>query len=78
MLRDPTQQQGEGGGKNQLATKFRKNAPQVCNFLNSFVQDWSLLRKQQASSCYASLHACGLQQKTSTTNAQFTFLYTFF
>ena len=30
-----------GGGKNQSATKFRKSAPQVCNFLNSFVQDCS-------------------------------------
>ena len=31
-----------GGGKNRSATKFRKNAPQVCNFLNSFVQDCRL------------------------------------
>ena len=30
---------GGGGGKNRSATKFRKNAPQVCNFLNGFVQD---------------------------------------
>ena len=33
---------GGGGGKNRSATKFRKNAPQVCNFLYSFVQDCSL------------------------------------
>ena len=33
---------GEGGGKNRSATKFRKNARQVCNFLNSFVQDCGL------------------------------------
>ena len=47
MLRDPaffwrpnnTASRGRGGGKNRSATKFRKNAPQVCNFLNSFVQD---------------------------------------
>ena len=32
---------GEGEGKNRSATKFRKNAPQVGNFLNSFVQDCS-------------------------------------
>ena len=39
---DPTTLfQGERGRgrKNQSATKFRKNAPQVRNFLNSFVQD---------------------------------------
>ena len=30
-----------GGGKNRSTTKFRNNAPQVCNFLNSFVQDCS-------------------------------------
>ena len=30
---------GGGGGKNRSATKFRKNARQICNFLNSFVQD---------------------------------------
>ena len=51
MLRDPaffwrpnnTASRGRGeGGKNRSATKFRKNAPQVCNFLNSFVQDCSL------------------------------------
>ena len=33
---------GGGGGKNRSVTKFRKNAPQVCNFLYSFVQDCSL------------------------------------
>ena len=38
---------GGGGGKNQSAMKFRKNAPQVCNFLNSFVQDCSLLMHAQ-------------------------------
>ena len=32
-----------GEGKNRLATTFRKNFPQVCNFLNSFVQDCSFL-----------------------------------
>ena len=47
---------GGGEGKNRSATKFRKNTPQVCNFLNSFVQDcrhdsvakalhWCLCRK---------------------------------
>ena len=50
MLRDPafvwrpnnTASRGRGeGGKNRSATKFRKNAPQVCNFLNSFVQNCS-------------------------------------
>ena len=49
MLRDPAffwrpnniASIGREGGKNRLATKFRKNAPQVCNFLNSFVQDCS-------------------------------------
>ena len=49
MLRDPvffwrpnnTASRGRGQGKNQSATKFRKNAPQVCTFLNSFVQDCS-------------------------------------
>ena len=49
MLRDPaffwrpnnTASRGRGGGKNRSATKFRKNAPRECNFLNSFVQDCS-------------------------------------
>ena len=53
MLRDPaffwwpnnTASRGMGGEKNRSAMKFRKNAPQVCNFLNSFVQDCSMLRK---------------------------------
>ena len=58
MLRDPaffwrpnnTASRGRGGGKNRSATKFRKNAPQVRNFLNSFVQDcciFYLLIKQE-------------------------------
>ena len=55
---DPTTLLPEGGGegKNRSATKFRKNTHQVCNFLNSFVQDcrhdsvakalhWCLCRK---------------------------------
>ena len=32
-----------GGGENRSASNFRKNTPQVCNFLNSFVQDSSNL-----------------------------------
>ena len=35
----------EEEGKNRSATKFRKNAPQECNFLNSFVQDCRLFSK---------------------------------
>ena len=52
MLRDPvffwrpnntaSSGRGGGGGKNRSATKFRKNVPQICNFLNSFVQDCRL------------------------------------
>ena len=38
-----TASRGTGEEKNQSATKFRKNAPQVRNFLNSFVQDCSFL-----------------------------------
>ena len=34
-----TASRGRGWEKNQSAMKFRKNAPQVCTFLNSFVQD---------------------------------------
>ena len=39
--------QGEGGGgegRNWSATKFRKYAPQVCNFVNSFVQHCTALK----------------------------------
>ena len=74
MLRDPTQQhcfQGEGEGKNRLATKFRKNAPQVCNFLNSFVQDCSLLMhaqknktKQNKTSTVGLKQTCDLHSNT--------------
>ena len=39
---------GGGGGKNCSGTKFRKNAPQVCNFLNSFVQDCSSRVKRKS------------------------------
>ena len=35
----------EEEGKNRSATKFRKNAPQERNFLNSFVQDCRLFSK---------------------------------
>ena len=41
---DPTTpRERGGGGENRSASNFRKNISQVCNFLNSFVQDCSNL-----------------------------------
>ena len=59
---------GGGGGKNQSATKFRKSAPQVCNFLNSFVQDCSYThactQKQNKTSTVGLKQTCDLHSNT--------------
>ena len=57
--------QGEGGGENRSATKFRKNAPQICHFLNSFVQDCRTNFCKLVTTCYWSKWNSGSRLQTS-------------